>query len=227
MSPTSSVLVCDADHQSARGVCNVLSAAGFHVHETNTAEQAIDCAARRRPRAAIIELELPDGDGVELCRRLREWSAMPVIVLSRVTAQAEKVRALNAGADDYLTKPVRQHELVARLEAKLRRADAHTDQPRVERGGLEIDLAARQVRREGTEIHLTPTELDLLRVLATNRGRLVTHQELLWRVWPSPFGRQGQTLRTHIANLRRKIEPYGDQPVICTHYGVGYRLADA
>ena len=152
---------------------------------------------------------LPDKDGVEVCRRLREWSQMPILVLSAVGEEQEKVRALEAGADDYVTKPFASRELVARLEAVLRRAGAPTDEPVLEVEGLEIDLAARTVRDNGEEIHLTPIEYDLLRVLLHNRGRLMTHRALLIEVWGPGYESDTPTLRTHIANLRRKIERDG------------------
>jgi two-component system, OmpR family, KDP operon response regulator KdpE len=157
---------------------------------------------------------------------LREWSAMPVMLLSAVDDEREQVRAFEAGADDYVIKPFRPHELVARLLANLRRADPGADQPCVELGGLEIDLAARAVRRDGEVIHLTPTEFSLLGVLTQNRGRLLTHNALLQQVWGPAYIDARQTLRAHIANLRRKIEPTDGQRLIHTDHRVGYRLAD-
>ena len=146
-------------------------------------------------------------DGVEVCRRLREWSKMPIIVLSAVGEEDVKVRALAAGADDYVTKPFSPRELIARLQAVLRRAGSEPEDAVIRADGLEVDLAARVVRRDGEEVHLTPTEFDLLRVLATNRGRLVTYRELLTSVWGPGYSDDTQVLRGHVANLRRKIEP--------------------
>jgi two-component system, OmpR family, KDP operon response regulator KdpE len=220
------ILVCDAESQSLHALRVVLHAAGFEVDVTRGAAQALDRAALRLPTAAIVELVLPDGDGVEVCRRLREWSAMPVILLSAVGDEQEQVRAFEAGADDYVTKPFRPHELVARLLANLRRAEPGADRRCVELDGLEIDLAARAVRRDGEVVHLTPIEFSLLGVLIQNRGRLLTHNALLEQVWGAAYMDARQTLRAHIANLRRKIEPTDGERLIHTDHGVGYRLAD-
>ena len=220
------ILVCDADPESLQALRVVLHRAGFEVDATRTAAEALDCGARRLPRAAIIELVLPDGDGVKVCRRLREWSSMPMIVLSAVGDEDEQVRAFEAGADDYVTKPFRPRELVARLLASLQRAEPEGEQPCVELGGLEIDLAARVVRRDGEVVHLTPIEFSLLGVLIQNRGRLLTHNALLQQVWGAAYIDARQTLRAHIANLRRKIEPTDGECLIHTGHGIGYRLAD-
>jgi two-component system, OmpR family, KDP operon response regulator KdpE len=220
------VLVCDDEPQILRAVRVVLREAGFEAITTDSGEEALDRAAVRSPDAAIIDLILPDIDGIEVCRRLREWSAAPIIVLSALGEEDEKVRALEAGADDYVTNPFGPRELVARLEAALRRSDAGRDQPSVEIDGLQIDLAARLVRRDGHEIHLTPIEFDLLRVLLGNRGRLLTHRALLTEVWGPEYADDTPVLRTHIANLRHKIEPRSDeQTLIRTEPGVGYRFA--
>ena len=226
MSNRRRILLCDAESQSLHALRVVLHDAGFEVDATRTAAEALDRGALSPPAAAIIELSLPDGDGVEVCRRLREWSAMPVIVLSAVCAEEEQVRALEAGADDYVTKPFRPRELVARVLAKLRRAEPGREDPCVELDGLEIDLAARAVRRKGDEVHLTPIEFKLLGVLTQNRGRLLSHNALLQEVWGAGCMNARQTLRAHIANLRRKIEPADGAPLIHTDFGVGYRLAD-
>jgi two-component system, OmpR family, KDP operon response regulator KdpE len=220
------ILVCDAESQSLHALRVVFHGAGFDVDATRTAAEALDRGAFRPPAAAIIELVLPDGDGVEVCRRLREWSAMPVILLSAVCDEEEQVRAFEAGADDYVTKPFRPRELVARLLANLRRAKPGGEEPRVELDGLEIDLAARVVRRDGDEVHLTPIEFKLLGVLIQNRGRLLTHNTLLQEVWGTAYMDARQILRVHIANLRRKIEPTDGECLIQTDHGVGYRLAD-
>jgi two-component system KDP operon response regulator KdpE len=220
------VLVCDDELQILRALKVVLREAGFEVVATATAQEALDAAAVRPPDAAIIDLMLPDGDGIEVCRQLRSWSDMPILVLSAIGEEEQKVRALEAGADDYVTKPFGPRELVARLNAVLRRAGQAVDEPRIAVDGLEIDLAARIVRRDGEEVHLTPTEYDLLRVLARNRGRLMTHRALLTEVWGPAWAEDTQTLRTHIANLRRKIEPgEGGPRYIRTDPGVGYRFA--
>ena len=220
------ILVCDDEPQILRALKVVLREAGFEAIAAETGEKALDRAAVRPPDAAIVDLVLPDIDGIEVCRRLREWSDMPILVLSAVGEEEEKVRALEAGADDYVTKPFGARELVARVQAALRRAGGGPDEPAIRVDGLEVDLSARTVRVEGSEIHLTPIEFDLLRTLARNRGRLMTHRSLLVEVWGPQYASDTQILRTHIANLRRKIEPAGEGPrYIRTDPGVGYRLA--
>ncbi len=218
------VLVCDDELQILRALKVVLREAGYEIEATATAGEALDAAAVRPPDAAIIDLVLPDGDGVEVCRQLRSWSEMPIIVLSALGEEEQKVRALEAGADDYVTKPFGPRELVARLGAALRRA-GQPSEPRIQLDGLEIDLAARSVWRGGEEVHLTPTEFELLRVLALNRGALLTHGKLLTEVWGPAWAQDTHTLRTHIANLRRKIEPEGERRYIRTDPGIGYRLS--
>jgi two-component system KDP operon response regulator KdpE len=217
------VLVCDDEIQILRALRVVLKDAGFDVVATATAKEALDAAAVHPPNAAIIDLVLPDGDGVDVCRQLREWSDMPILVLSAIGEEAEKIRALNAGADDYVTKPFAPGELVARLNAVLRRANRDTAEPVLKADGLEIDLAAHQVRRDGEPVHLTKTEFDLLRVLAANRGRLMTHRSLLVDVWGPGYESDKQVLRVHMANLRKKIETDGRR-YIRTDPGVGYRF---
>ena len=219
------VLVCDDVPQILRALRVILRDAGFEAVPAETAEEALDAAAVRRPDAAIIDLVLPDLDGVELCARLREWSEMPIIVLSAVGDEDAKVRALAAGADDYITKPFGPRELVARLEANLRRIGPGPDEAVIVADGLEVDLPRRTVLHDGLEVHLTPTEFDLLRLLARNRGRLMTHRELLVSVWGSGYSDDTQVLRAHIANLRRKIEPSSGPRYIKTDPGVGYRFA--
>ena len=219
------ILVCDDETQILRALRVILRDAGFEALPASDGEEALDVAAVQHPDAAIIDLVLPDLDGVEVCRRLREWSQMPIIVLSAVGDEDAKVRALAAGADDYVTKPFGPRELVARVHAVLRRVGEEAEEPTVTANGLELDLAARLVRRDGAEVHLTPKEFDLLRVLARNRGRLMTHRELLTTVWGPGYGDDTQVLRAHIANLRRKIEPADGPHYIRTDPGVGYRFA--
>ena len=188
-------------------------------------EEALDAAALQPPDAAIVDLILPDGDGVELTRRLRQWSAAPILVLSAVGDEQDKVRALDAGADDYVTKPFSPPELLARLRAALRRAGPPAGEAALAFGDLEVDLAARTVTRDGEDVRLTRTEYELLRVLMTNRGRLLTHRVLLTEVWGPPYADDVATLRTHMANLRRKIDPGGARHgLIRTESGVGYRF---
>jgi two-component system, OmpR family, KDP operon response regulator KdpE len=223
------VLVVDDEPQIVRALKVVLREAGFEAVPAETFSKALDLAAVRPPEAAIVDLVLPDGDGIELTRRLREWSEMPILVLSAVGEEEQKVRALEAGADDYITKPFGTRELVARLNAALRRSANDDGEPRIEAQGLEIDLAARVVRRDGEPIHLTPIEFDLLRALARNRGRLMTHRKLLADVWGPEYVDDIQPLRTHIARLRAKIEPEsqagGRARYIVTDSGVGYRFS--
>jgi two-component system KDP operon response regulator KdpE len=215
------VLVCDDEPQILRALRVVLREADIEAVPAATGEEALDSAAIRPPDAAIIDLVLPDLDGIEVCRRLREWSQMPIIVLSAVGDEDEKVRALEAGADDYVTKPFGPRELVARLQAALRRSGGAPDEPTIHGDGLEVDLAARVVRVDGDEVHLTPIEFDLLRTLARQQGRLLTHRALLLDVWGPEYANDTAVLRTHIANLRRKI---GAQH-IRTDPGVGYRFS--
>ncbi len=226
MSSRQRILICDDESQILRALRVILGDAGFEVVPATTVNEALDAVAVRPPDAAIVDLILPDGDGVDVTRSIREWSAMPILVLSAVGDEREKVRALEAGADDYVTKPFGPDELVARLRAALRRSEPGESDPVIEVGGLRIDLSARTVSRDGGEIHLTPTEYGLLRQLALNRGRLLTHRALLREVWGPGFQDDTQVLRAHIANLRRKIEPETGAPrLIRTDPGVGYRLA--
>ncbi len=225
MSDAPRVLVCDDEPQILRALRVILRDAGYEAVMTSSGEEALDAAAVRPPAAAILDLMLPGIDGVEVTEHLREWSEMPIIVLSAVGEEDEKVRALAAGADDYVTKPFGPPELIARLEAALRRATPEASEPLINADGIEIDLAARSVRRDGEEVHLTPTEFELLRTLALNRGRLMTHRNLLVDVWGVQYEDDLQVLRAHIANLRRKIEPEDGPRYIRTDPGVGYRFA--
>jgi two-component system, OmpR family, KDP operon response regulator KdpE len=219
------VLVVDDEQQILRALRVILRDAGFEALPASTVAEALDVAAVERPDAAIIDLVLPDGDGVDLCRQLREWTQFPIIVLSAVGEEDAKVRALAAGADDYVTKPFGPRELIARLQANLRRVTPEPEQTTITAEGLEIDLSRRTVTAGGAEIHLTPTEFDLLRLLARNRGRLMTHRDLLVEVWGAGYADDTQVLRAHIANLRRKIEPADGPRFIRTDPGVGYRFA--
>ena len=219
------VLVCDDETQILTALRIILRDAGFKAIPADSGEEALRTAAVQRPDAAIIDLLLPDIDGVEVCRRLREFTEMPILVLSAVGEEEAKVRALQAGADDYVTKPFGPRELVARVQAALRRVTSDPPEAVIRAEGLEIDLGARVVRRDGEEVHLTPTEFDLLRVLARNRGRLMTHRDLLTSVWGAAYGDDTQVLRAHVANLRRKIEPPDGPRYVKTDPRVGYRFA--
>jgi two-component system, OmpR family, KDP operon response regulator KdpE len=224
MSERPRVLVCDDEGHIVRALKIVLREAGFEALPAETAAEALQVATLQRPDAAILDLVLPDGDGVDVCRAIREWSEMPILVLSAVGDEDHKVRALEAGADDYVTKPFSPRELVARLRAILRRAAPAPGEPVIAADGLEVDLSARVVRVDGAEVHLTPTEFDLLRALVRHRGRLLTHRALLQEVWGPGYAEDVATLRTNIARLRRKIEPEGAPRHIRTDPGVGYRF---
>jgi two-component system KDP operon response regulator KdpE len=226
MSDRPRILICDDEAQILRALRVILGDAGFEVVPATTVQEALDAVAVRPPEAAIIDLVLPDGDGVDVCNSIREWSEMPLLVLSAVGDEREKVRALDAGADDYVTKPFGPDELVARLRAALRRVSPSDDSESVLTADeIEIDLPAHRVTRSGQEVHLTPIEFDLLRLLMRNRGRLLTHRILLKEVWGPGSQDDTQVLRVHIANLRRKIEPEAGKPrLIRTDPGVGYRF---
>jgi len=220
------VLACDDESRILRALKAVLRSEGYEVLTAARMEDALDIAAVSPVNAAIVDLLLPDGDGIELCRRLREWSEMPILVLSAVGEEEEKVRALRAGADDYITKPFGSRELVARLEAVLRRVLPEPEESVLTAGGIEIDLAAHVVRRDREEVHLTRTEFELLRVLVRNRGRLMTHTALLTEVWGPEYADDVTILRGQVANLRRKIEPPegARRHYVRTEPGIGYRF---
>ena len=221
------VLVVDDEPQILRGLRAILRNQGFQVDVAATKAEVLDAVASRPPDLLVLDLVLPDGSGVEVCEEIRRWSAMPIIVLSAVGDEREKVRALNAGADDYMTKPFGSEELAARLRALLRRSHDTTTEPTVRAGDLEIDLARRVVRSAGREEHLTPIEFDLLRVLAQHQGRLVTHRTLLQEVWGPGYADETHYLRVHVAHIRSKIEPDPSRPrYVLTDPGVGYRLSD-
>jgi two-component system KDP operon response regulator KdpE len=220
------ILVCDDDPQIRRALSLILREADYEVLISSTAEEALDRAAVMGPHLAIVDLLLPDLHGIELCRRLREWSEMPILVLSAIGEEQTKIDALHHGADDYVTKPFGPGELVARVKAALRRAGRDPTEPRVDLGDLVVDLAAHAVSMNGADVHLTPTEFALLRVLVLNRGLLMTHRQLLTDVWGPEYADATPVLRTHIANLRSKLQAGGpDQRLIRTDSGIGYRFS--
>jgi two-component system KDP operon response regulator KdpE len=226
--PRHNVVVVEDDPQIRRFLRTVLPAEGFGVHEAETGERGLVEAATRKPDLVILDLGLPDLDGVEVVRRLREWSTVPVIVLSARAREQDKVAALDAGADDYLTKPFGAGELLARLRVALRHAASRGQpgEPTFRVGDLEVDLAARRVHLEGAEAHLTPIEYRLLAVLVRHAGLVVTHRQLLRDVWGPAYVEHTHTLRVHMAGLRRKVEREPAQPrYLLTELGVGYRLA--
>jgi two-component system, OmpR family, KDP operon response regulator KdpE len=221
------VLVVDDEPQIVRGLKIILRSAGYAVEAAETVAEALALLAARPPDALVLDLVLPDGEGVEVCREVRRWSQLPIVVLSAVGDEREKVKALDAGADDYVTKPFGSDELLARLRAVMRRSVQAGGSPLVQIGDLEIDLADRRITRAGTEVHLTPIEFDLLRVLAQHRGRLVTHRQLLRDVWGPEYGGETHYLRVHVAHIRAKLEVDPSRPqYLITEPGVGYRLRD-
>src|SRR5215207_5088296 len=220
------VLVVDDEPQILRGLKVVLRQAGFEVDTAATKSEALDRVAVRPPEMLVLDLILPDGSGVEVCEEIRGWSQLPIIVLSAVGDEREKVRALDAGADDYLTKPFGTDELLARLRALMRRS-GDAGQPVISLGDLSIDVAGHTATRAGEEIHLTPLEFDILRMLALHAGKLVTHRQLLREVWGPEYVDETHYLRVHIAHIRSKLEPDASSPrYLVTDPGVGYRLRE-
>jgi two-component system, OmpR family, KDP operon response regulator KdpE len=220
------ILVVDDERQILRALQTSLRGAGYEVETAETAETALAAAAMRPPEALIVDLVLPDGTGTEVVRELRTWSSAPVIVLSAVGDEREKVAALDAGADDYVTKPVGIDELIARLRAVLRRATPSAE-PVLTISELELDLEKRELRVGGKPVHLTPHQFDLLRVLALNEGKLLTHRAILQEVWGPGYGSESNLLHVHVSQLRRKIEPDPARPrYLLTEPGAGYRLVD-
>ena len=221
------ILVVDDEPQIRRALRAALQAEGYAVELAENGGQALDRVAADPPDLVILDLGLPDIDGADVCARLRGWSQVPVIVLSVREAEREKVRALDLGADDYLVKPFGIAELLARIRASLRRAREEVGQPTVRHEDLVIDLARHRVHRGDAEIHLTPTEYDLLAYLATHRGKVLTHQMILHRVWGPEYDGEVQYLRVFVSQLRRKIEPDPRNPrFLLTELGVGYRFPD-
>jgi two-component system KDP operon response regulator KdpE len=221
------VLVVDDEPEIVRGLRIVLRGAGYAVEAATTKAEALASLANRPPEALVLDLVLPDGDGVSVCKDIRRWSRLPILVLSAVGDEREKVRALDAGADDYVTKPFGTEELLARLRAILRRSPDSGQSSRLEIGDLVIDLDDRRVLSGDEEVHLTPIEFDLLRILARHPGRLVTHRQLLQEVWGPQYLDESHYLRVHIAHVRAKLEADPSRPrYLITEPGVGYRLRD-
>jgi two-component system KDP operon response regulator KdpE len=221
------VLVVDDERHIVRALKIILRSAGYAVEAAESKADALAALAAHPPDALVLDLVLPDGQGVEVCEEVRRWSRLPIVVLSAVGDEREKVRALDAGADDYVTKPFGTDELLARLRAVLRRSAEAAGRPRLELGELTIDLADRRVVRAGREVHLTPIEFDLVRVLAQQHGRLVTHRQLLQEVWGPEYGEETHYLRVHVAHIRAKLERDPSRPQhLITEPGIGYRLRD-
>lgn len=221
------VLVVDDEPQIRRALRAGLEQNGYQVFLTANGAEGLDAAALHLPDLVILDLAMPGMDGFEVCRQLREWTRIPVLVLSVREGEEDKIQALDLGADDYLTKPFSLGELLARLRALLRRAGAgeEPEAPSFTAGDLFVDFAHRKVTLAGTELHLTPIEYDLLRTLVLNPERVLTHRQLLTRVWGAEYADDTHTLRVHIANLRNKIEPDPSRPrFIQTEPRVGYRF---
>jgi two-component system KDP operon response regulator KdpE len=219
------ILVVDDERAIRRYLRAALNAQGNIISEAANGEEALRAAALDRPDLIILDLGLPDLDGIEVTRRIREWSQIPIIILSVREQERDKIAALDAGADDYLTKPFGTGELMARIRAAIRRTRHPENEPVIEVGDLKVDLAHRRVMYGSGEIALTPTEYDLLRLLAQNVGKVLTHRQLIKQVWGTAYGDDLHLLRVNISNLRRKIEPDPTRPHhILTEAGVGYRL---
>ncbi len=224
MRPTR-ILVIDDDNTIVKFLRANLRAEKYEVLTAASGEQALECIEKELPDLLLLDLMLPGMDGFEVLRRLREWSQAPVLVVSARGDDADKVRCLEMGADDYITKPFGVGELLARLRAAQRRAAQASVEPVVSTGNLKVDLAGRVVSVEGHEVQLTPTEYDLLRVLARHAGRVLTHRQLLREVWGMDYQQESHLVRVNISNLRRKIEPDPARPrYVVTESGVGYRL---
>jgi two-component system, OmpR family, KDP operon response regulator KdpE len=219
------VLVVDDENSIRRYLHAALSAQGFSVYEAATGGEALKVVLSSRPDIIILDLGLPDFDGIEVTRRLREWSQTPIIILSVREAENDKIAALDAGADDYLTKPFGTGELMARMRVALRRLASKPDEPVLQVDNLKMDVSRRLVTVNDAEISLTPTEYDILRLLLQNAGRVLTHRQLLRQVWGTAYESEMHLLRVNISNLRRKIESDPARPhYLVTEPGVGYRL---
>jgi two-component system KDP operon response regulator KdpE len=219
------VLVVDDEPQLQRALTTNLKARGYEVDNAVTGEKALELAARHHPDVVILDLGLPGIDGIEVVRGLRGWSQVPILVLSARGGEASKVAALDAGADDYVTKPFGMDELLARLRAALRRSTPAEEDAEVVTTDFTVDLANRQVRRDGEVVHLTPTEWHVLEVLVRHPGRLVSQRQLLKEVWGPSYETETNYLRLYLAQLRRKLEPEPGHPrYLITEPGMGYRF---
>ncbi|NVN97795.1 MAG: response regulator [Geobacteraceae bacterium] len=219
------ILIVDDESAIRRFLHTILNAEEFFLHEAETGHAALAAAAAFRPDVILLDLGLPDLDGIEVLKRIREWSQVPVIILSVRDREDDKVAALDAGADDYLSKPFGTGELLARIRAALRRSIQEVGEPVFSSGALEIDLNLRRVTVAGAEVQLTPTEYDILRYFVSHAGKVLTHSQILKQVWGLAYLEQPHVLRVNISNLRRKIESDPSRPkYIVTEPGVGYRL---
>lgn len=223
--PSPSVLVIDDERAIRRFLQASLIARGCTVFQATSGREGLQAVTAKRPDLIILDLGLPDMEGIDVIRQLREWSSIPIIILSVREREADKIAALDAGADDYLTKPFSVGELMARLRAAVRRASHSPSEPIFSTGELEVDLVGRVVTLAGQEVQLTPTEYDLLKLFVINAGKVITHQQILRQVWGVGYANDLHLLRVNISNLRRKIEPDPSRPRhIVTEPGVGYRL---
>jgi two-component system KDP operon response regulator KdpE len=223
------VLLVEDDPQMRRFLRASLASRGFRLFEAEAAREALVLATSHNPEVILLDLGLPDGDGIALARSLREWSRVPIIVISARGREADKVEALDAGADDYLTKPFGVNELLARIRVALRHAQqaGAVSAPVLELGTLRLDLARREVTLDGRELHLTPIEYRLLALLGRNAGKVLTHRQLLKEVWGPGHAEETHYLRVYMAQLRRKVEADPARPrLLVTEPGVGYRLRD-
>jgi two-component system KDP operon response regulator KdpE len=221
---TQRVLVIDDEPQFLRALATNLRGAGYEVETAATAADALTAAGLRPPDAVILDLLLPDGSGREVCAELRTWSEAPIVLISAVGDEDEKIAALDAGADDYVTKPFAIGELLARLRAVLRRAGP-PGEPVLEVGAIRVDLERSSVTVDGESVHLTPHEFRLLRLLAQNEGKLLTHRAILREVWGPAYGDESNYLHVYVSQLRRKLEPDPARPrYLITEPGAGYRL---
>jgi len=220
------VLVIDDEGSILRALRINLTARKYEVVTASDGASGLAAMARARPDVLILDLGLPDMDGVDVINGIRGWTSTPIIVLSAAGQENTKVAALDAGADDYVTKPFGMDELLARLRAAVRRASPGPDEPVVATEGFTVDLAAKRGARDGTDVRLTPTEWGLLEVLVRNRGRLVTQRQLLQEVWGEQYQTEGNYLRVYVAHLRRKLEPDPSRPrYLLTEPGMGYRFS--
>ncbi|MGE5403724.1 MAG: response regulator [Candidatus Saccharibacteria bacterium] len=219
------ILVIDDEPEIRKLLHLGLKAHGFTFIEASTGEEGLNRAAIDRPDLIVLDMGLPDLDGLEMVTRLREWSTTPILILSVREQDNDKIQALDRGADDYLTKPFSMGELMARLRVALRHKANTKDEPVIVNGNLVIDFAHRQISISGEKVKLTPTEYEILKVLSTNLGKVVTHRQLLTAVWGKDYAKENHYLRIFIGQLRKKIEPNVNQPIyIITEPGVGYRL---
>jgi two-component system KDP operon response regulator KdpE len=226
--PLARVLVVDDEPQIRRFLRTSLDAHGYEIVEAEDGQSAIKRMTVEKPDVLVLDLGLPDMEGLDVIKRVREWSDVPIIVLTARNREADKIEALDRGADDYLTKPFGMGELMARIRAALRhRVQSKGAQPVFKLGTIVVDLVKRLVTRDGDEVKLSPREYDLLRVLVQNAGRVVTHQQILKEVWGPAHVEDTQYLRVYVGQLRQKLEPDPDQPrYLVTEPGVGYRLRE-